>query len=240
MVQVQYGLADVLKVLFVGDEGCGKTAVCSRLRGDDEMADDVGKNTVGVDVTKACLTGPGQGSAKRRVSAQLWDAAGKRKFLGDTILDACFYKVDVVVVVVDASEGDLQIAKSLKHWVDLVRRRTTGCRTKTIVVYNKRDQLEVQTPSPHTPPDTISHTISALQDPVGPLQALAADIVAPLPSPVAEVPRTRPRLSQSLHVHPTNRFSLRSAKGSPATGSFIDTIEGAALSLKERFKKLLD
>ena len=102
-------LPAVVKIVFVGAEGCGKTMLCGRMLGKKDAG---GKTTVGFNVIEKEIEG---------VRMQFWDTAGKLKFRTPEITKSTYYNADVAVIVVNITLTKKVVEEHIRSWFDEIR-----------------------------------------------------------------------------------------------------------------------
>ena len=134
----------LLKVVLIGDEGCGKTALCRSWVGQHTGngsfdAEETRNPTVGVDVVTCNVV-----AQMGQVKVYMYDTAGCNRYMRDELKRSCFLMADLFVVVVDASLPQELQTQSISHHMGDVS-KLSGPDTKAVVVLTKCDLLATQT-----------------------------------------------------------------------------------------------
>ena len=120
--------------MFVGESGCGKTALVNRYT--DDLYIEEGAATVGVDFRVKTTTVDG-----KRLKLTIWDTAGQERFRS---LTGSYYRgAQLAVLVFDLSR--YETFQALQSWVDEINEQfATRDDIVKLLVGNKLDRLNRQ------------------------------------------------------------------------------------------------
>jgi Ras-related protein Rab-11A len=117
----------VIKVVFIGDSGVGKTNILSRFCRNEFMADS--KSTIGVEFASKILQVEG-----RKIKVQIWDTAGQERF--KSITNTYYYRAQGAFVVYDITKNIS--FENVDKWIEQLR-QYAGAEVSVILVGNKSD-----------------------------------------------------------------------------------------------------
>ena len=128
------GFDYVLKLVFVGESGCGKTAIVNRYT--DDIYIDESAATIGVDFRVKTVT-----VDNKRLKLTIWDTAGQERF--HSISGSYYRGAQLAVMVFDVTRHETFTA--LPKWIDEINENfsTTNDIVK-LLVGNKSDKLPRQ------------------------------------------------------------------------------------------------
>ena len=104
----------VIKVVFVGDTGVGKTYFISHFCSDKPPNEDH-LTTIGID----CQTNDFTHYNKNTYKIQLWDTSGCERFR--SITKSFFRKADLAIIMVDLSRASEEVNESITFWRDQIK-----------------------------------------------------------------------------------------------------------------------
>jgi len=130
-----------VKIVVVGDSGCGKTSIIKSVT-EQSFREDIGL-TIGVDHT--CIK-------NNECNLRIWDTAGLERF--DSLTTAYYTSSDVIIIVYDVSNCETY-ENVLDKWIPKISRLNVA---HLIIVGNKSDVSEYIYP---TIQDTKHFRVSA-------------------------------------------------------------------------------
>jgi small GTP-binding protein len=117
----------VIKVVFIGDSGVGKTNILSRYCNNEFLPNS--KTTIGVEFASKILNIDG-----RKIKTQIWDTAGQERF--KSITNTYYYRSQGAFVVYDITKKTS--FENVDKWVNQLR-QSAGPEVSIILVGNKTD-----------------------------------------------------------------------------------------------------
>ena len=124
----QNNVRDLLKIVFMGDSGVGKTNIMSRFNSDTFSSNS--KPTIGMDFATKTVQ-----IKNRIVRLQLWDTAGQERYL--TFTSAYFKDAHGVILVYDVTNRTS--FNNIGQWLKSCREHTDRDKTSVILIGNKID-----------------------------------------------------------------------------------------------------
>ena len=126
----------VIKAVFVGDSGVGKTYFITQFCSDEKTTPiDDHVTTIGID----CQTNDFTHYNKNTYKIQLWDTSGCERFR--SITKSFFRKADLTVIMVDLSRPSEEVHNSIVFW----KRQMTEIVQQDVPVFvigNKKDLMQ--------------------------------------------------------------------------------------------------
>ena len=118
----------VIKVVFIGDSGVGKTNILSRFCKDEFMVNS--QSTIGVEfASKTLLLKNG-----KIIKTQIWDTAGQERY--KSVTNTYYYRSQGALVVFDITKAST--FRSVDRWVSQLR-EYAGSEVVIVLVGNKSD-----------------------------------------------------------------------------------------------------
>jgi Ras-related protein Rab-11A len=118
----------IVKVVFIGDSGVGKTNLLSRFCKDEFMLNS--QSTVGVEFASKII----ETENNKKVKIQIWDTAGQERF--KSVTNTYYYRSQGALVVFDITKNSS--FENVDKWVGQLR-QYAGKEVVVILVGNKSD-----------------------------------------------------------------------------------------------------
>lgn len=118
----------VVKVVFIGDSGVGKSNILSRYCRDEYMLNS--QSTVGVEFASKIV----ETDTNKKVKVQIWDTAGQERF--KSVTNTYYYRSQGALVVFDITKHSS--FENVNRWVNQLR-EYAGDDVVIVLVGNKSD-----------------------------------------------------------------------------------------------------